>query len=122
MGAGVGADGAMIGAGGGGGGGGVGASTATGGGGGGTGIAAGGGAGASAAGCGGGAGLAGGGVAGLLNGDVFDHCTLLMFWKVPVARKPRKPSGRFPSCAVKSMIVRNFSELRSILSLSLKRM
>jgi hypothetical protein len=69
----------------------------------------------------GGAGFTGAGVA-LPNGDVFDHCTLLMFWNVPVARKPRKPSGRFPSCAVKSMIVRNFSELRSRLSLSLKRM
>jgi len=54
-------------------------------------------------------------------GEVLSHCTLLMFWKVPVARKPRNPSGRLPIWAVKSMMVRSFSELRKRLSLNLKR-
>lgn len=54
-------------------------------------------------------------------GEVLSHCTLLMLAKVPVARKPRKPSGRLPNWAVKSMMVRSFSELRSRLSLNLKR-
>lgn len=57
----------------------------------------------------------------LMKGEVLSHCTLLILRKVPVARKPRKPSGRLPIWAVKSMMVRSFSELRSRLSLSLNR-
>lgn len=66
-------------------------------------------------------GLAGGDAAAFVKGEIFSHCTLPTFWNEPVRRNPMKPSGRFPICAVRSMMVRNFSELRSKLSLSLKR-
>ncbi len=55
------------------------------------------------------------------NGEVLSHSTLPILARVPLARRPMKPSGRLPIWVVKSMMVRSFSELRSRLSLSLKR-